>query len=40
MGGIRETYPPMSSRDPVIRNVGFRLRSKTAVVRVVLLRCG
>eukprot|EP01052_Picozoa_sp_SAG31_P057141 SAG31_NODE_16747_length_697_cov_2.518395_2_plen_38_part_01 len=38
MGGIGDWYPPMSSRDPVIRNVGFRLRSKTVIVRVVLLR--
>eukprot|EP01052_Picozoa_sp_SAG31_P081580 SAG31_NODE_41505_length_275_cov_3.034091_1_plen_33_part_01 len=33
MGGMGETYPPMSSRDPVIRNVGFRLRSKTVILR-------
>eukprot|EP01052_Picozoa_sp_SAG31_P070371 SAG31_NODE_29231_length_398_cov_4.026756_1_plen_64_part_10 len=32
MGAIRETYPPMSSRDSPIRNVGFRLRSKNGYI--------
>eukprot|EP01052_Picozoa_sp_SAG31_P071802 SAG31_NODE_30740_length_376_cov_2.039711_1_plen_93_part_00 len=39
MGGMGDWYPPMSSRDSPIRNVDFGPRSKTVILRVVILRC-